>query len=147
MSRAALVNLGDGFAGHIAHGSGEPVPWIHGYTLDSSSWLPLWSLLPDWQHIGVDLPGHGSSVPLGPSESLPSLARRIAAIAFRHRVRHCVALSFGTRVAIQLAIEYPEAFDTIVLGAPALGGGPEEPDVAARYNELTAMYQRRGFHP
>jgi len=147
MPRAALVNLGDGFAARVAPGIGDGVLWIHGYTLDSSSWIPLWNLMPGWCHIGIDLPGHGSSLPLGASDTLPSLARRIAALAFRHNVRHCIALSFGTLVATQLAIEYPDSFRTLVLGAPALGGGPQDEDVGTRYNELAAMYRQRGFDP
>jgi pimeloyl-ACP methyl ester carboxylesterase len=147
MTRAPLINWGDGFAARVVSGGPDAVLWIHGYTLDSSSWLPVWDLLPGWTHIGVDLPGHGSSLPLKDGESLPSLARRLWTLAARHDVRHCVALSFGTLVATQMAIERPDALATLVLAAPALGGGPQENGVGVRYQELITTYRQRGFGP
>lgn len=151
MSAARLVNLGDGLAARVVPGDGpgdgEAVLWIHGYTLDSSSWTRLWELLPGWRHIGIDLPGHGASLPLPAGDDLPALARRIGGLALRHGVRHVVALSFGTLVALQIAIEHPEDFATVTLAAPALGGGPQDPDVALRYDELADAWRRRGFGP
>src|SRR4029077_8416311 len=56
-------------------GSGPTVLWIHGYTLDSSLWADLWQRLPGYRHIGVDLPGHGSSGPVPAGLTLPALAQ------------------------------------------------------------------------
>jgi pimeloyl-ACP methyl ester carboxylesterase len=147
VTRASLVNLGDGFAARIAPAAGETVLWLHGYTLDSSSWQRIWQRLPCWQHIGVDLPGHGASLPLRDGEDLPGLARRIGRLALQYDVRHLVALSFGTLVALQMAIEFPTAFATLVLAAPALGGGPQEEEVGRRYAELSQAYRTHGFGP
>jgi len=147
MGRASLVNFGEGLAARVASGTGDKVLWVHGYTLDSSSWIELWNLLPEWTHIGVDLPGHGASLPLQPDENLPALAKRIGRLALRENVRHLVALSFGTVVALQVAIEFPTSFQSVILGAPALGGGPQESEVATRYQELVEMYRTRGFGP
>jgi pimeloyl-ACP methyl ester carboxylesterase len=139
MSRAAVVNLGNGFAGRIAPGDGNAVFWIHGYTLDSGCWTELWQGLPGWRHIGVDLPGHGSSLPLRCDEELSGLARKVGALAMEHNARHLVAASFGSVIAMQIALEYPEAFATLSLGGPLLGGGPFEPDIWSRYDELAAL--------
>jgi len=147
VSPAPLVNFGEDLAARLAPGEGEAVLWIHGYTLDASSWERLWELLPGWRHIGIDLPGHGASLPLPAGDDLPALARRIGRLALRHGVRHVVALSFGTLVALQLAIEHPTAFASVTLAAPALGGGPQDPDVARRYDELAAAYRTKGFGP
>ena len=49
--------------------SGPAVVWIHGYTMDSSTWEELWALLPGWFHIGVDLLGHG-----GQGETVEAIA-------------------------------------------------------------------------
>jgi len=147
VSRAALIKLGEGLAARVAPGPGDPILWLHGYTLDSSSWSELWDLLPERHHIGVDLPGHGASLPLDPRLDLPALARRIGEIALERRVRHIVALSFGTILALQIAIEFPAAFQSLILGAPALGGGPQDPEVGTRYGELAALYRRCGFTP
>ena len=44
-----------------APGSADKVLWVHGYTMDSSLWQPLWDELPGWHHFGIDLPFHGTS--------------------------------------------------------------------------------------
>src|SRR5215831_19235242 len=94
--RIPLVNLGDGFAGRVFDtGTGGPgVFWIHAYSLNSACWRHLWNHLPDWRHIGVDLPGHGSSLPLKVDEELSALAKRIGALAIRRDARHLIASSF-----------------------------------------------------
>jgi pimeloyl-ACP methyl ester carboxylesterase len=127
--------------------AGEKVLWIHGYTLDSSIWHTLWAGLPDWYHIGIDLPGHGASELLRAGETLATLARRIADLGRAQGVRHLVGLSFGGMVALQVAVEAPDAFATLVLGSPHLGGGPEEPHALARNVALTRLYQQRGAGP
>lgn len=147
MSRAALTYLGDDLAGRLVPGDADGVLWIHGYTLDSSSWEPLWKLLPGWRHVGVDLPGHGASMPLTPEDDLPSLGRRLVALAREHALRHVVALSFGTVVALQVALEAPRDFATLTLAAPSFGGGPQDPEVATRYGELERAYREHGPGP
>src|SRR5262245_51575468 len=110
-------------------GESDKVLWIHGYTVDSTVWQDLWALLPGWHHIGIDLPGHGGSRQLQDGEDLPSLGRDLGQLALEHDVRHLVALSFGTVIALQIAIEFPTSFASMVLGAPALAGGPQDPEV------------------
>ncbi len=145
--RPGLRNLGGGFAGRVLEGPGENILWIHGYTLDSTSWLPLWSRLADFSHLGIDLPGHGASMPIAKDASLPSVARQLSEIANEHRARHVVALSFGTILALQLVLDFPLQFESLVLGAPALGGGPRDPEVEVCYDELRMIYQLTGFSP
>ncbi len=121
--------------------------WVHGYTIDTSLWRPLWDRLPGWRHIGVDLPGHGASSPLSSEDSLPSLARRLADWSERAQVRHVVGLSLGSTVALQVVLERPDAFETLTMGAPAIGGGPAEADVGRRYVELLNMREQLGNGP
>ena len=90
-----------------ATGYGPAVLWIHGYTMDSTLWHPLWDLLRGFRHIGIDLPGHGRSGPLSQDDTLPALAARIAEIARAEHAHGVVALSFGSCVALQLATAYP----------------------------------------
>ena len=144
MTYYPLVSLGDGLVARISPGRGEHVLWIHGYALDSSSWSELWDLLPRWRHIGVDLPGHGQSLPLPSDEELPSLARRLGHLAHKRQVRHLVALSFGTLVALQMAIELPDAFATLVLGSPLAEYGANDELFWKRYRELVNMYMMGG---
>jgi 3-oxoadipate enol-lactonase len=122
-------------------GEGPAVIWLHGYTMQSSLWSELWSLLPGWRHVGVDLPGHGGSPPLETGTTLPDLAADIARVATQHESSRMVALSFGTMVALQVAIDHPALIGQLVLAAPALAGGGSEPGADARYIELIRLYR------
>lgn len=130
----------------LSRGAGPAVVWLHGYTMDSTTWAELWELLPGWRHLGVDLPGHGASPPLEPGSTLPALAAAVAEVLARHRASRLVALSFGTTVALQVAIDHPARVDRLVLAAPALAGGPTEPGTDDRYRELWALH-RAGSPP
>jgi pimeloyl-ACP methyl ester carboxylesterase len=147
VSSSELVNLGNGMVGRTAPGNRHRVLWIHGYTLDSTAWSELWELLPEWSHIAIDLPGHGGSPPMVPGEDLPTLARRIAEIALKHNARHLVGLSFGALIALQVAIELREFLATLTLGAPSLGGGPQELGVGVRFEELKKLFAKTGNGP
>jgi pimeloyl-ACP methyl ester carboxylesterase len=144
MTYYPLVSLGDGLAARVSAGGGECVLWIHGYALDSTSWSELWDLLPGWRHIGLDLPGHGQSLPIPAGEELPSLAQRLVTLARERQVRHLVALSFGTLVALQMAIEVPDAFGTLVLGSPLAEYGANDELFWKRYREMVNMYMLAG---
>ncbi|SFU76700.1 Pimeloyl-ACP methyl ester carboxylesterase [Methylobacterium sp. 174MFSha1.1] len=126
---------------------GPCVLWIHGYTIDSSLWRGLWDALPGCRHLAVDLPGHGASPPLRAEETLATLGRRLARWAVAEGVRHVVGLSLGSTVALQVAIEAPDAFETLTLGAPAFGGGPVEGEVGRRYAELRHLHRDLGHGP
>ena len=144
MTYSPLVNLGDGLSGRLSPGPGERILWIHGYALDSSSWGELWDRLPDLYHVGIDLPGHGRSLPLPGAQELPELARRVAKQALDHGVRHIVALSAGTFVALQMAIEHPGAFASLVLGSPLPSSGAIGEPFWGRYRELVSMNRMAG---
>lgn len=144
MSAPVLVELGEGIAARIAPGPGEKVLWIHGYTLDSSVWEALWGQMPTWYHIGIDLPGHGASAALSNYPTLPGLGQTIGRLALREGARHVIGLSFGTLIALQVAIEFPTAFASLILGAPTLGAGPQDPFTGQRYREMLQLYWRQG---
>lgn len=123
----------------ISQGTGPPVLWIHGYTMDSTIWEDLWELLPGWRHIGLDLPGHGRSDPMPPALSLAELASSIADVARTEGARGVVALSFGSLAAVQLVLDHPDLVDTLVLAAPTLAGAPSDPAARRRYQELLML--------
>ena len=125
----------------------EPgVAWLHGYTMDSRVWKPLWALLPAVAHVGIDLPRHGTAAaqPLG---SLPALAADVAARLERDGCRTLVGLSFGSCVALQVAIDFPEALDHVVLAAPTLAGMPDDPTARAKYLSMWQLHRRIGPGP
>jgi len=130
-----------------ATGAGDGVLWVHGYTIHSGLWLELWERLPGWRHIGVDLPGHGGSRPLARGEDLYALGLLLADAAIQRGVRHVVGLSLGSLIALQVVLARPRAFQSLVVGAPTIGGGPSEALVAARYRQLRALHARLGGGP
>jgi len=147
MTSASRVDVGDGMVATVIAGSADRVLWIHGYALDSRIWTELWAKLPAWSHVGLDLPGHGASAPMRAGLDIVTLARQIGRLAIEANVRHLVGLSFGGMMALQVAIEYPSAFASLVLGAPGLGGGPHDRHAQARNLELSRVYRSRGPGP
>lgn len=143
----AAIELAPGSFGRLQPADGERILWIHGYTMDSSVWAEIWSLMPGWYHIGIDLPNHGASRRLTPKEDLSSLADQLGRLAQSYDVRHIVALSFGTIIALQMAVQFPGTFTSLVLGAPALAGGPADRMIETRYGELALAYRERGAGP
>ena len=129
---------------HTAGAVGPVVLWIHGYTMDSSLWAELWDLLPGFRHIGVDLPGHGGSGPLPAGLTLPALAAQLAGMARSAGASRVVALSFGTIVGLQLAIDAPDLVQRLVVGAPTISGWPAEPGVPLRYKQLGLLRRLAG---
>jgi pimeloyl-ACP methyl ester carboxylesterase len=130
------------------HGpAGPAVLWVHGYTMDSSVWEPLWSLLPGWHHLGVDLPGHGRSRPPAPGERMSALGAQVAGLCLRYGVRHLIGMSFGSTVALQAAIAAPHRLASLVLAAPAVAGAPTDPAAEVRYGQLAELYARYGPGP
>lgn len=139
------------FAGEIRArvrpGGGVGVLWVHGYTVDSTTWDTLWSLLPEWSHYGIDLPGHGASPAIQRGTSLGDLGEELANAAAGFGIQHVLGLSVGSAIALEIAMRRPRAFATVTLAAPALAGGPVDRDVGLRYKELFNLYRQRGPGP
>ncbi|HEU0104067.1 MAG TPA: alpha/beta hydrolase [Mycobacteriales bacterium] len=121
--------------------------WLHGYTMDSSLWEPLWQQLPGQRHVGIDLPGHGSAADQPVPGSLAGLADLVAARLQADGCRSLVGLSFGSCVALQVALDHPHLLDRVVLAAPTLAGPADDPEARDRYLEMYQLYQRSGPGP
>lgn len=121
------------------------VLWVHGYTLDGSIWSSLWDLLPEFNHVAPDLPGHGRSPAFEGGETLAGMADQILFLAKEEGARNLVGLSFGGMVALEMAIRGPRALDTIVLASPGLAGGPHDPEAATCNQELIRLAAERGM--
>jgi pimeloyl-ACP methyl ester carboxylesterase len=128
-------------------GDGPGVLWLHGYTLCSDVWQPLWQRMPGWRHVGLDLPWHGASRALRNGETLAVLADSVVAHAAAAAVSHVVALSFGTVLATEMAVRHPGAYESWTFAAPSLAGMPHEPAVTRRYLDLYRLYRALGAGP
>lgn len=137
----------DGGISVTAQGEGPGVFWVHGYSITSALWEPLFARLPGMRHHAVDLPGHGASAPLRPDDDLYTLGARLADYAKAERIAHLVGLSLGSTVALQMALSAPDAFETLAMGAPAIGGGPVEAAVGVRFRELRQLEAQLGRGP
>ncbi len=145
MSYLPLVRLADGVAGRVVPAAGETILWLHGYALDSSSFAPIIERLPQWSHLALDLPGHGASLPRSREEGPRGFAERLAKIADERGVKHVVALSYGTLIALRLASLRPWAFATLVLASPLVEHGANDDPFWKRYRELVNMYRIGGM--
>lgn len=96
---------------------------LHGLGATSASFLPtLWDLARDHRVLAPDLPGFGeSSKPIRPLHA-PFFAKWLARfldVVGVHRAR-AIGNSMGGRVALELALRFPERVDRIALLAPSL---------------------------
>ena len=143
-NRFQKIQLTNDIAARVSPGDKDTVLWLHGYTLDSSSWEEIWSLLPGWRHIGLDLPGHGASAAIKRGASVKELGQQLAEVCRQQHIQHLVALSFGTITALQIAIELPDYFKSITLGAPSMAGGPQDQEMTQTYSKLIFMHKMLG---
>jgi len=123
------------------------VLWIHGYTLNGSIWNDIWQELPEYDHFALDLPGHGRARRLTEGDSAATLADHVLGVARTVNATDLVGLSFGGTIGLQAAIQAPDFFDNVVLSAPGLIGGPEDPGAATCNQDLIAMARERGIGP
>ncbi|MEU8385590.1 alpha/beta hydrolase [Streptosporangium sp. NPDC048865] len=127
-----------------ASGTGTGVLWLHGYTMSSAVWPPLWKHVPGHRHVAADLPWHGRSRPPRAGEDRAALADLLAVRALDAGVRHVVALSFGTVVALEMALRHPRAFASWTLAAPSYAGGPQERAIERHYLDLLLTHRGAG---
>lgn len=103
-------------------GSGKPVVWLHGWGCDGSVFLPIAKRLPFMSNFLVDLNGFGQSEP-PPAEgwSAEDYAKELHAFLLQNGLTSVtlVGHSFGCRVALALAANYPEDVSRMLFVAPA----------------------------
>ncbi|MER9319037.1 acetoin dehydrogenase dihydrolipoyllysine-residue acetyltransferase subunit [Mesorhizobium sp. M0659] len=108
-------------------GEGDTVILIHGFSSNSQSWdLNLPTLAQRGRVITIDLPGHGASSKDVREGSLSDLATAVGTALDTLAVggAHLVGHSLGGAIAMQLTLDRPDRFRSLVLVAPAgLPGG------------------------
>ncbi len=130
-------------------GSGEPVVAIHGFTGSSEAMAPLIKRLGGWQCIAVDLPGHGRS-PAPPELSryrIEAMAKSVAkhTTAVPDGPCHVIGYSMGGRVALALAVAYPQECRSLTL-ISTTAGITNETERTARRQADEALADRLNQH-
>ncbi len=103
-------------------GSGEPIVFIHAFSVDRRMWKPQVAEFEGrFQVIRYDLRGHGRSVaPTEPYTGYDDLRALLDTLGISRAT--LVGLSAGAELAINFAIAYPDRAARLVLAAPGLGG-------------------------
>jgi 3-oxoadipate enol-lactonase len=109
-------------------GLGDPIVFIHGFTLDHTMWQPQTDFFSkNHQVITYDAHGFGkSSLPNGPYDHAEDLH---ALLEYLHvEQAHIVGLSMGGRIATNFTLAYPEMVKSLALMDSALDGYKSEVD-------------------
>ncbi|PFG35301.1 alpha/beta fold hydrolase [Sanguibacter antarcticus] len=116
-----------------------PLLLIHAGIADRRMWDPVWPALTAVQDVvRLDLRGYGESTaqPVGPWSPRADVLATLDSLGIG-RV-HVVGCSFGAGVAVEVALERPEAVASLVLVAP--GGAL----LTERTDELVAFFEAEG---
>jgi pimeloyl-ACP methyl ester carboxylesterase len=120
---------------------GPTVVWVHGYTMSSQAWYPLWERMPNFAHVGVDLPGHGATPPWPRTATLGDVGSAVADVMREHGASRLVGLSFGSAVALEAALR-DAPVDRLVMAAPTINENVSD-DVHARDRVMELARGRR----
>jgi len=103
-----------------------PILWLHGFMGSVHDWDAVvneWGDRPSC--IAIDLPGHGKTDVTGTEEqyAMPSTAQGIVQLLDALDIRRCglVGYSMGGRLALYLALQYPERFCCVALESASPG--------------------------
>lgn len=109
-------------------GSGEPIVFIHGFTLDNTMWQAQVEFFSkDYQVITYDARGFGkSSLPNGSYDHATDLRALLRHLKIKQA--HVVGLSMGGRIAINLTLAHPKIVASLTLMNTALDGYKSEVD-------------------
>lgn len=124
--------------------TGRPLAWVAGYTMSSAVWKECWTAIPDRHHVGIDLPGHGTESGTTMPRTLAGWATHVVERMQTLGARDLVGLSFGSSIALQVALDHPGEVDRLVLAAPTLSGRVLDPDARTRYMTM-ARARARGI--
>ena len=116
-------NIPDFYTEH--KGTGTPIVFIHGFTLDARMWDQQFYLLSQsYQCLRYDMRGYGRSSPLPHKPYSHYIDLHYILEYYKMQPAILVGLSMGGRVALQCALEYPGDVKGLVLIDTAIDGYP-----------------------
>jgi pimeloyl-ACP methyl ester carboxylesterase len=115
-------------------GSGEPVLFLHGFSLCTAHWAPVIAQLPLFRCIAIDMPGHGrsGSVDYGGVDLRRWYRDMLAAVLDGLGIEtvHLVGHSQGAMLGLFFALDAPERVRSLVaIGTPAVAFGAPLPSL------------------
>jgi pimeloyl-ACP methyl ester carboxylesterase len=116
--RSETVTLNGSKIYYEVYGKGEPLFFLHGFTLSSRSWLPYVADYADnFEVYLIDLKGHGKSGPFTEKLSIRSAAEDVDALITALGLTHIKAIgySYGGDVLFQLALIHPGLIRSMVI--------------------------------
>lgn len=134
------------------HGEGPPLLLLHGFTGGLANWAPVIARLQSGHRlITLDLPGHGrSDAPPDPAAyAMPAVSRHVAALLdhLGYEDVHLLGYSMGGRLALYLALHYPQRWRSLVLesASPGLATAAERHSRIAADNTLADFIEQHGI--
>ena len=103
-------------------GEGSPIVYLHGWGCDGSIFLPVVNELPHCSNYTVDFAGFGKSeAPPSNGYTVEDYVEQLKKFLSEQNLQRVtiVGHSFGCRVALVLAANYPELVSGMILVAPA----------------------------
>lgn len=103
----------------------ETLVFLHGFTGSSKSWLDVLAHFPSYNHISIDILGHGKTE--SPEESsryeMKNVIKDIMTILDKLNVDHInmIGYSMGGRLALSIAASYPERIKRLILESSSPG--------------------------
>ncbi|MFT5170780.1 MAG: 2-succinyl-6-hydroxy-2,4-cyclohexadiene-1-carboxylate synthase [Candidatus Marinamargulisbacteria bacterium] len=98
--------------------------FLHGFLGNHREWKPLTDLLKEqFNCLSIDLPGHGKSNCLPEDYSFPRISESITRLFDELQIDKaiCIGYSLGGRIALDLALTYPDRVHRLVLESASLG--------------------------
>ncbi|OES44083.1 2-succinyl-6-hydroxy-2,4-cyclohexadiene-1-carboxylate synthase [Domibacillus iocasae] len=129
-------------------GKGEPVLFLHGFTGSSRTWAGFENPLP-FQLVMPDLAGHGRTTRLSSSLEAEASALKKMMTQQGFASFHLVGYSMGGRLALALALLYPEAVRSLILesASPGLESKQERAERKASDEKLAQRIEKDGIAP
>lgn len=115
-------------------GSGEPVLLLHGFTGTGDSWRQVAERLP-FHCIMPDLAGHGKTMRLAASIEEEAARLHQWMTEAGHDSFHVIGYSMGGRLALALAIRFPDSVRSLILESASPGLETESERTARRQSD------------
>jgi len=116
-NKAETVSVNDKNIYYEVYGEGEPLIFLHGYSLTSTSWKPyIADFYKDFEVYLIDLPGHGKSDAFTRDLSIAQVAQDVNALMDYLKLKRIQAIgfSFGGDVLYQLALQQPNLIKSMI---------------------------------